>query len=144
MCVYVPWRPSTFSPKNLSPTSVSSLQRGGRAGRKGVHLPLLLPFLLFYTLGCNTGPKASSKMPRVQSGARLHWVVGLSTGTWVSPRSFYLFSPISPSFTILKRRWSDALIPAARESPSLEDPQVSIDLQGSAQNCPRLPCLFEA
>lgn len=68
MCVHVPWRPSTFSPKSLSPTSVSSLQRGGTAGREGVHLPLLLPFLLFYTLGCNFGPKASSKMPRVQSG----------------------------------------------------------------------------
>lgn len=67
VCMF-PGVPAPFLLKaSLPPLSPASRGEGGLEG-KGCIFLCCSPFLLFYTLGCNFGPKASSRMPRVQSG----------------------------------------------------------------------------
>lgn len=113
-----PGVPAPFLLKaSLPPLSPASRGEGQLEGKRCTFL-CCSRFSFFTPLGVTLDPRHQARCPESSQGARLHCVVGLSTGTWVSPRSFYLFSPISPSFAILKRRWDDALIPAARESLS--------------------------
>lgn len=95
-----PGVPASFFPKSPSPTSRGE---GGLAGKECTFL--YCSHFSFVTLGCNTGPKASSKIPWVQSGCSsalrggaVHLCVpGYPLGPLLPPLLPF-FSPLLPSW----------------------------------------------
>lgn len=84
--------------------SPASWGEGELAG-KGCTFLYCSHFSFVTPLGVTLDPRHQARCFGSHPGACLHWMVGLCTCTWVSPRSFYLFSIVFPSFTILTLRW---------------------------------------